>query len=223
MEFTGPDHCDLNDVRAINRAFLVLLGSSEGERLRASLPTGLQPAVQALSALQVQRLGGVPFLLLSLNESDEGYWSRGSRTGPIRDLFAPTVDSADPLSRIATAAAGFLWQLARRNPYAARVISGGTPGWCEQLAAQPLLHVLERVVEDHRDVRPRLAEDSVFWHRLLGAGVTGVAEIRRAAHLCALQTVLGAAKLAPGQQFRTAACYTSVPSKVLRQPGKDCE
>ena len=217
MEFSGPEHSDLQDVHAINLAFLNFLGSSGGERIRACLPSGLQPAAQALSAPQVQRLAAVPFLLVSLNESDEEYWSQIARRGPIRDLFTPTHDVADPLCRIATAAAGFLWQLARRNPYATRVVSGATLTWCEQLAEQPLLHVLECVVEDYRLLAPRLADDTTFWHRLFGAGVSSVDEIRRAAHLSALQAVLTAASTVQPQRLRTAACYSSVPSKILRQ------
>jgi len=220
MEFSGPQQSDLQDVHAINLAFLTYLGSTDGERLRSFLPPGLQPAAQALSAVQIQRLAAIPFLLLSLNESDEDYWAQIGRGRPVRDLFAPTHDVADPQCRIATAAAGFLWQLARRNTYAARIVSGATLAWCEQLAEQSILDVLECVVDDYRLLVPRLAEDRIFWHRLLGAGVSSVSEIRRAAHLSALQAVLAAASSLPPQRLRTAACYSSTPSKVLRQEGK---
>lgn len=215
MEFSGPEQSDLVDVRAINLAFLTVLGSGAGERLRRSLPPNLQPAAEALSAVQVQRLATVPFLLVSLNETDEDYWSEIARGRPVRDLFTPSHNAADPICRIATAAVGFLWQLARRNPYAARVVSGATLNWCEQLAEQALLHVLECVVDDYRILVPRLAQDEVFWHRLFGAGVSSSNAVRRAAHLSALQAVLTKASAAPVQRLRTAACYSSVPSKVL--------
>jgi hypothetical protein len=217
MDFSGPEPTDLQDVQAINLAFLMLLGGADGERLRGCLPAGLQPAVQALSGRHVERLAAVPFLLLSLNEADDAYWPQVGRGRPVRDLFTPTHDIADPQCRIATAAAGFLWQLARRNPYATRVISGATLAWCEQLAELPLLHVLECAVDDHRLLVPRLAQDTVFWHRLLGAGVSSAGDIRRAAHLTASQTSLMAAAATPAQRFQSAACYSDVPSLVFRQ------
>lgn len=221
MEFSGPERSDLKDVRSINLAFLSFLRSAAGEPLRNCLPQKLQPALQALSSRQTERLALVPFLLMSMGEFDEGCWLQSPRGRPIRDLFTPARDDADPLSRIATAAAGFLWQLARKNPYAARVVSGATLAWCEQLAEQTLLHVFECAVDDQRMLTPRLADNSVFWHRLLGAGVSTEFEIRRAAHLSALQSVLTHAATATPRRLQTAACYSSVPSKQLRQAVKD--
>lgn len=220
MIFPGPEHSDLKDVQAINHAFLTFLASPGGDSLRDRLPAGLQAAMQALSGRQMERLATVPFLLLSQHELDDGYWSQTTRGRPIRDLFTPNHDVADPLCRITTAATGFLWQLARRNLYAARVISGATLAWCEQLAEQSLIAVLERAVIDANAVLPRLADDAVFWHRLLGAGVSSASDIRRAAHLSALQTVLTVVAVAPAQRFRTAACYTAVPSLELHQQAK---
>ena len=220
MDFSGPERSDLKDVESINLAFLSFLRSAAGEPLRSCLPQKLQPAMQALSRRQVERLAKVPFLLMSMGESDEDGWTQASRGRPIRDLFTPSRDETDPLARIATAAAGFLWQLARKNPYAARVVSGATLAWCEQLAEQTLLRVFECAVDDHRMLTPRLADNAVFWHRLLGAGVSTEFEIRRAAHLSALQTVLTHAAATPPRRLQTAACYSSVPSMELRQPAK---
>lgn len=220
MDFSGPERSDLNDVESINLAFLSFLRSAAGEPLRSCLPQKLQPALQALSRRQVECLAKIPFLLMSMGESDDAGWPQASRGRPIRDLFTPARDETDPLAQIATAAAGFLWQLARKNPYAARVVSGATLAWCEQLAEQTLLRVFECAVDDHRMLVPRMADDTVFWHRLLGAGVSTEFEIRRAAHLSALQTVLTHAAAAPRRRLQTAACYSSVPSMALRQSAK---
>lgn len=220
MDFSGPERSDLKDVASINLAFLAFLRSAAGEPLRSKLPQQLQPALRALNRRQVERLSKVPFLLMSMGESDQGGWAQSSRGRPIRDLFTPSRDQTDPLGQIATAGAGFLWQLAKRNPYAARVVSGATLAWCEELANQTLLRVFECAVDDHRMLTPRMADNSVFWQRLLGAGVSKELEIRRAAHLSALQTVLTHAATTAPRRLQTAACYVAAPSMELRQAAK---
>lgn len=220
MEYMGPESADLRDVCSLNTAFLEYLGSSNGEQLRRELPASLRPAVVALSSRQIERLAAVPFLLMSLSETDDAYWDRPMPDRPVRDLFTPPQIETSPLAQIVSATLGFLWQLTRKNPYAARLISGASPNWCERLAACTLLHVLQRAVDDRRMVLPRLAEDSVFWHRLLGAGLSSEPDVRRASHLSALQTVLTADVAPMSRRFRSAACYSSVPTLEVREQGK---
>lgn len=217
MEYTGLESADLRDVRSLNTAFLEYLSSDKGELLRRDLPASLRPAVAAISDKQIARLADVPFLLMSLNESDDAYWARCSPDQPARDLFTPLRNDADSMAQIASATLGFLWQLARRNPYAVRLICGASLSWCEQLAACTLLHVLERAVEDQRIVAARRADDSVFWHRLLGAGLSSETGVRRASHLSALQVVLTPVSVAASGHFRSAACYSSVPTLEVRE------
>lgn len=220
MEYTGPESADLRDVRMLNAAFLEYLASTDGDRLRRQLPESLRPALAALSQGQIERLSAVPFLLLSLNESDDAYWDRSSSNHPCRDLFTPTANAADPLARIAAAALGFLWQLARNNPYAVRLVCGASLNWCEQLATRSLLHVLETAVEDPGIVAPRLADNRVFWHRLLGAGLSSESVVRRASHLSALQTVQQSFEKTANRRFRSAACYSSTPALYVREKRK---
>jgi len=220
MEYAGPENADLSDVHSLNVAFLEYLSSNHGEQLRRELPASLRPAVVALSSRQIERLAGVPFLLMSLSESDDTYWDRLLLDRPVRDLFTPSHSDADPLAQIASAALGFLWQLARRNPYAVRLICGATLNWCEQLAACTLLHVLQRAVADPRILVPRLADDSVFWQRLLGAGLSSESDVRRASHLSALQAVLTPVVTSTHRRFRSAACYSIVPTLEVRERHK---
>lgn len=217
MQYTGPEISDLTDVCALNTAFLECLSSNYGEHLRLKLPASLRPAVAALSARHIERLATIPFLLLSLGESDDTYWDRQLPDSRAMDLLAPSHDDNNPLAQIAPAAFGFLWQLARKNPYAVRLICGASLNWCEQLAACTLLHVLQRAVENQSVVVPRLATDSVFWHRLLGAGLSSETDVRRASHLSALQTVLTPVSAPTNRRFRTAACYSSVPTLEVRE------
>jgi len=215
MDFKGPEAADLINVRSLNVAFLEYLSGPQGEQLRQALPAPLRPAVAAMRDRQVKRLAAVPFLLFTLSESDDAYWDRLLVDRPVRDLFASTHKHIDPLGQITSAALGFLWQLARKNAYATRLLSGGSLHWCEQLASCTLLCVLQCAVENQDLIGPRLPGNTVFWHRLLGAGLSSEADVRRAAHLYALQTILIPADAAGRQRFRSAACHSSVPALEL--------
>ncbi len=220
MDFTGPEPTDLADVQSLNIAFLEYLRAAGDGPLLLALPASLRPAVIALTDRQVKRLAAVPFLLLTLRESDTSYWTRLLDDRPIRDLFDSAPVVVDELGRITAAALGFLWQLSRRNPYSTRLVCGGSLDWCEQLAGCTLLRLLQRAV-DHQDlIGPRLADSSEFWHRLLGAGLSSEREVRRAAHVCALQTVLTSRELTGGSQLRAAACYSAVPTLAVRDRPK---
>lgn len=217
MEFSGPETDDLTDVHSLNAAFLEYLSGPDGERLRSDMPSSLRLAVKGLSDRNIQRLSSVPFLLMSCRETDDNYWQQSRRDQPVRDLFTPSHNDTDPVAKLASAALGFLWQLARKNPYAARLVSGASLLWCERLAECTLLYVLELAADDRQTLAPRLAGDKLFWGRLLSAGLSSATEIRRAAHLNALQSVLAPLAIGQSQRLRSAACYSSVPAVELRQ------
>ncbi len=217
MDFSGPEPADLAEVRALNIAFLEYLRAAPDGQLLQQLPSSLRPAVVALTDRQVQRLAAVPFLLLTMRETDHSFWAQLFGDRPVRDLFASAPVVVDELGRITSAVLGFVWQLSRRNPYAARLVCGGSFDWCEQLAACTLLRLLRRAV-DHQDlIGVRFAGNTEFWHRLLGAGLSSEPGVRRAAHLCALQTVLTSRELTSGSRLRAAACHSAVPTLSLRE------
>ncbi|MCH7636095.1 MAG: hypothetical protein IIA12_00295 [Proteobacteria bacterium] len=217
MDFNGPEPADLAEVQSLNIAFLEYLRAAPDGQLLQQLPTSLRPAVVALTDRQVQRLAAVPFLLLTMRESDHAYWARLFGDRPMGDLFACAPVVVDELGRITSATLGFVWQLSRRNPYATRLVCGGSLDWCEQLAACTLLRLLQRAV-DHQDlIGVRYAGSIEFWHRLLGAGLSSEVGVRRAAHLCALQTVLTSRELTSGSRLRAAACHSAVPTLSVRK------
>ena len=217
MDFIGPEPADLAEVQSLNIAFLEYLRAAPDGQLLQQLPASLRPAVVALTDRQVQRLAAVPFLLLTMRESDHSFWAQLFGERPMRDLFASAPVVVDELGRITSAALGFVWQLSRRNPYATRLVCGGSLDWCEQLAACTLLRLLQRAV-DHQDlIGIRFAGNTEFWHRLLGAGLSSEPDVRRAAHLCALQTVLTARELTSGSRLRAAACHSAVPTMSVRE------
>ncbi len=217
MDFNGPEPTALAEVRSLNIAFLEYLRAAPDGQLLQQLPASLRPAVVALTDRQVQRLAAVPFLLLTMRESDHSYWARLFGEKSMRDLFTSAPVVVDELGRITSAALGFVWQLSRKNSYVTRLVCGGSLDWCEQLAACTLLRLLQRAV-DHQDlVGVRFAGNTEFWHRLLGAGLSSELGVRRAAHLCALQTVLTSRELTNDSRLRAAACHSAVPSLSVRE------
>ncbi len=215
MDYTGPYAADFADVAALNQAFLVRLRSPcpAGAHLRRHLPEQLHPVITALRDVQVERLATSPFLLLSLRERDAGFWQRLAIDHASPDLFSAEDENTD---EIAAAALSFLWHLARRNPYAARLVAGAGDDWCSLLTGTTMLTLL-RQASGRRDLlRPRLADSRAFWTKLLGPGLDSSAEVRVAAHTACLQTVLTDVP-EPSPQYRAAARRSEQPRYRSRQ------
>ena len=221
MDFSGPQKAEFNNVRALNRAFLNSLRTApEAIGLRQAFSPKLRPVVEGLTDLQARRLSEAPFLLLSLREQDDDYWSALFADDPNGDLFA--VVSSDGRDRhLAAAALGFLWQLAQHNPYAVRLVSGATIKWCDRLANCTLLRLLKRTADRTDLLRPRLSDNSEFWRKLLGPGLSSEPGIRTAAHLSALQSMLTIDRAAQYRDVRAAACKIRPPAfRVAEKPDR---
>jgi len=172
--------------------------------------------IRGLTDLQIERLATTPFLLLSLRERDPDYWSFLGSDAPNADLLS-TTRKAGECGQLAAASLGFLWQLARRNPYAARLVSGATLNWCEQLAECTLFLVLQSTAARGDLLRPRRADDVEFWAKLLGPGLCSEQQVRGAAQLSALQLILTDDPAARYRSLRAAASRTPVPSRFVAE------
>jgi hypothetical protein len=209
MHFQGPLPEDLDNVYSLNRAFLDL------ERRDAiRLPDKLATHFDRLDDLERRRLARSPFLLFSIAETEPDRWERLFEGGFERDLVDRVALPAAELAELASAATGFLWQLAGRNPYAVRVMSGASLDWCERLAARPLVEAVRFVCSESELIAPRLAEHALFWHRLLVAGTSTQKDVRRAARLSALQALLATRSDERYRRIPAAAC--SLPATGLR-------
>lgn len=213
MSFQGPAAHDLENVFALNAALLELVTDAP-EAIRA--PSGLPARLGALGMEERSRLARTPILLLSVAEDDMSKWAPVFEARICRDLFG---DVQRPPARIADlvgATLGFLWQLAGRDPYAARVLSGASIEWCEALAGSLLIEVLEFGGREQDLLAMRLADHAPFWNKLLCAGTSGSREVRYAARLCALQTAL-TGSVRPRRHLRAAACRKPVASMVAER------
>lgn len=217
MDYSGPEMADFANVTSLNKAFLSYLRQHAGGlSLRQNMTSRVRLIIRDLSDLQLKRLSTTPFMLMSLRERDDHYWQNLFGGDANRDLFAGT--SNEPQTeQLVTAGIAFLWQLARRNPYSARLLSGATIQWCEELADRTLLRLLQQTCGRKDLMQPRFADNDEFWAKLLGPGLSSEAPVRNAAHLAALQSMLTEDPVAQYRPVKAAACRTLVPSMQVAE------
>jgi hypothetical protein len=218
MDFQGPTAADYENVRSLNIAFLELLQNREtARRYFEGLSRQLARRLQRLSRREIGWLGGVPFLLFSFRERDDSFWQEVLNDDRSRDLFAVPLNTTEGRGRLVSAGLGFVWQLASRNPFAARLLCGASTHWCEQITEQTFFHLL--AVAGHRSdlLVLRAQHDGEFWRKLLDTGLSTEIEIRTAAYISALQYFL---TRQPGQAtWQAAACASRDPAlKVAEEP-----
>lgn len=219
MHYPGPQTADLANVLVLNRAFIAWQRAG----IRESAPErGLPPEacarIAALSCEQRERLARMPFLLMSFAEDDAARWQSLFAEQQTRDLLQCVQRRDETASRLVAAGLGFLWQLSQRNPYAVRLVSGASLTWCEQLASCTLMDLYSRALEDAALLAPRMADRPDLWHKLLTAGVSNRRQLRRAARVAALQTVLTQSPLRAYRPLAAAAC--KLPPPRTRRSGK---
>lgn len=215
MDFSGPEAADYANVRSLNAVFLALLCSgADGAALRGHLPAEWRPVAQRLTDVQQERLASAPYLLMSFRERDAELWESLLDDGPEPDLFAATPPAA--IERLTVAGIGFLWLLACRNPFAARLISGAGLDWCERLTDTTLIHLVHAVT-GHADLLiPRTAGRYEVWPKLLDAGLSGNPSVREAAHLSVLQAMLTSGAVRR-YRLRNAACSAQAPALTVHE------
>ena len=215
MTFRGPEPADLANVRALNLSFIDLV------RNRRARCGGQGDRIAALDRRRSERLAGCPFLLYSLSEHDAVRWERGFDAAAQQDLVDVLARPGDELVRLGIVTLGFLWQFARRRPYAARVVSGAPLAWCGMLADSTLIGASHFVANEPGIIGLRLAEDAAFWRKLLVAGTSHEQEVRDAAQLSAMHTLL--TRTADDIQLRLPVAARSKPaaqSAVLKSEAR---
>jgi len=213
MEYPGPERTDFHNVRSLNGEFLQWLG---GRSIAAvplnELPADLAKRLAGLRFAERQRLAVTPFLLFSFRERDDDLWSRLLRSSGTPDLLA-AARSDDAELRLIAAGLGFVWQLARQNAYAARLVCAASLHWCEQLAEKTLVEVMNVAAVSPNLLTLRAACNRPLWHKLLSTGIQAEREVRHAAHISALQCVLTSAQRSHTVRPARAARAGLAPSR----------
>jgi len=207
MAFDGPAPVDYRNVSALNSAYLTLLQANRrARRSLAQLSSPLSRRITSLTRHQVDRLSAAPFLLLSFRERDDRLWSQILSAESGRDLFTRPV--ADDVDRLQSAGLGFVWQLARQNPYTLRLICGASLHWCEEIAERTFFGLLAAVAPHSDLLELRRGNDDELWMKLLDNGVRRDTDIRTSAHVSALQTILTRPADSAPRSWAVAACKT---------------
>lgn len=206
MDFAAPEAADFANVRALNQAFLLL--ARDGQLARPclhGLESPLAKRLCTLTDLQIERLSETPFLLFSLRERDVRFWEHLLALPRTRDLFTVPTAATDGFSRLTAAGLGFVWQLANRNPFAARVVAGASLYWCERISEQTVFNLLAVAGTRNDLLVLRAAGDSDLWRKLLDRGVLRQDIIRRSAQVGALHTILTCDRSDQRQKWAAAA------------------
>ncbi len=196
MDYEGLTTDDLSNVAALNRAWL-----DRGNR---------QAADERLPPAHIERLAAVPFLWFSFREHDDRLWRRLLRDELQEDLIEDTPFDDANLRNLQVAGLAFLWDLARRNPYVARVVSGATLDWCDRLARSTAAGLLCRAGH-RRIICERFAADDVRLERLRESGASVDAALREATQMSVLQSLLIQARDARCSPLPAAACDLRLP------------
>jgi len=218
MEYEGPTQTDYVNIKALNFEFLKLVRAAP-DRFR--LDSLLASRVRALGRQQLERLASTPFLLFSLGEHDELAWHDVSRADPHRDLFDQRKSFDTDIGNLLATAIGFLWQLAQQNQYSVRMICGGSTTWCESIAAMTYFEIVSFARKRGDLLTLRQVPNADIWSKLLLDGVSAEQQIRSAAQIAALQSLLTSQAGASQAAWPLAACK-SLPRylRVADDPGK---
>lgn len=220
MSLLPPDPDDLDNVRALNQRFIELL-VDDGSGVLAALPCDLAAEITALDAEARERLAASPFLLF-LPAEDTDSRQRGRDTARDPDLFDAASPPAAAVSRLQAAALGFLWELARRRPYAARALGGLPADRCAILARSTPVALFTDTSVSTDALRLRAGDDATFWRRLVVGAQSDDPSVAEAARMAALQTVL-AQSAGDDVRLPAAACSMRIAARKVaeRRPVSD--
>jgi len=206
MDYKGPTHDDLVNIRALNRYFLRAISGTD-------IDTFGELAERRLTDSQLAHLASAPFLLFSFREQDSDYWQRLLSDDPQLELIDSAALPSEKVRHLQVAGLGFLWQLSRRNPYVSRVVSGAPASWCELLTGSTLAKLFDRAATRGDLLCPRFAGEDSIWRRLLDSGVHAKRSLRRTSHHCALQALLTRGQRVHSEVISVAACGTQNPAR----------
>ncbi len=189
MSFEGPGARDFDNVASLNAAYLAMLGAEPAlARGLSGCASTVRERLLRLTQGECRRLAETPLLLFSFRERDDRYWDGILDKRPEPGLFRSS--GSEPVDTLVAAALGFIWQLANGNPYALRLICGATLYWCERIAERTFFGLLDAVRNAGDVPRLRHGHSAALWEKLLNEGTSADREVRQAAQLAALQSVL---------------------------------
>ncbi len=212
MDFAGLDQDTLANGRALNGAFIDLVAA---EPSAPGVPADIERRIRGLDALQRARLADAPFLLFTVELVQACKWPADTGAVVARDLFAE--QSTHSESRLVMATLALLWSLSRVDRHAARFLCGASPRWCDEIAATPLMVVMEIARRFDTLIVPRLPREKTFWDKLIISACDTRRPVRQAARFSALQCLLTLASEDALAPLAAAACSRRLPSREVAE------
>ena len=109
MPYRGPQVVDLQEISALNLAFIRLLAdASEASTLLTEIPASVADRLASLTKKERASVAAVPFLVFSLRERDDDYWEQLCAETVNLDLLADSAAVSAGRARFVSAALGFM-------------------------------------------------------------------------------------------------------------------
>jgi hypothetical protein len=210
MSYDRPRSADFANVIALNREFLRILRADVSA---FELGQPLAGKLLSMGCRQCEALAGAPFLLFSLQERNHALWQQLLVEKVSDDLLASQTPMPHAVTDLAVSTLGFLWQLAQRNPYAVRLLSGADAEWCNRITAAAFVDLSARVRQCPALVELREHGNRQLWNKLLEHGTSPEKRVRDAAQIAAMQCLLTYASTMGEHGWRVAACGSSMPGR----------
>ncbi len=179
MQYPCPERTDLDEIQALNSAFLTACA-------RADTTDDVSGRIASLSIPDREALSDTPFLLFTLQEDQASLWNRVFAAEP-DILDTPTQTEWVPIT---TAAIAFLWHLAKRAPHDARLFAALSSTLSHRLAEHQLISVTHRALALGIRPRPRFSEHAGIWDILIDACSGPDSERLSAGRMIAMQRLL---------------------------------
>ena len=192
MKSAPLDHAVLKEICELNQRFIDIVTDLPPDRF---LVDGFElPTLVAESGNEARRhLARCPFLLFRIVARP--------MTASVADAAGPAAGRAGDERELARLALSFLWQLARANPFAARIVSGTPARWCEELAALSIVRLIETATTCDVELRPRLTSVPGFWRDLLGSTGPRPALRRETIGVAGLQLIMSRSRRKRAPEF----------------------
>ncbi len=213
MTYPGLNQVELDEIQRLNVLYLMALQHAGGplEPLRPMLGEASLAWLRRCSTASVELLAAVPYLLFRVDTLTP------HRAAPRnRDMFL----SKDPEAfELLTLALAFVHQLARRDRFALRVITGASEAWCGWLQDVSFVRLAESARQSDVLLLPILVNHREFWPGLITSVRKNLLAQRDAIVATGLQHLLNTQTRASSQRL-AARSIASASLQVADGPAR---
>ncbi len=209
MAYTGLRAAEISEIRRLNQQYLGALATNGVSDISLKAKVGKKRWEWFVRAKneQLLRLSTLPYLLFRLDTVNAHLASPSKNA----ELFAAHQQAGTQLLSMATA---FAHQLAQRDLFSLRVITGATEDWCHWLQGMSLVRLSEIARSTNAPIVPILGDNKTYWPELFDAARFNRPERLQAVAIAGMQHLISrqsshwsqaiAARSAPAASRRVA-------------------